>query len=435
MKKILMILYKFPPSNDVGAFRPIKFINHLNKFGWNPIVLAPSNGVYFSNDPDLENSIENKCKIFRVPMFFPFKKLDLLKPTKFQAVKHLLWRIWNRLALPDGVIAWIFSAIPAGIEIARMKNIDIIFASGQPFSSFIIASVISRITGKRLILDYRDTWTLNPFYKGSLYRSDFERQLEKYVLRSASAAIFTSDEYRKHQTESFGILNSRCEYYTITNSFEGTTAEINNFQPQNDFIVIHAGNLYGSPDPEVISRDPKVFFLGLSIAASLNKKFAATSKFIFYGVFNSKKLEKICSVLGISSMVSFKARIPQSQLLPAMRQASVLLLINFCGPGHHVFIPAKFFDYLKVGRPILCLSESGALTQIINKTDSGVVVDPKNPVKVARELLHLYDQIHLRKTPFFVDQKKIVEYESYQTTKYLADICDKVISGYYPNGY
>ena len=373
-----MILYKFPPSNDVGAFRPIKFINHLNKFGWQPIVLAPSNGIYFSYDLDLENSIDNKCDIVRVPMFFPFRKSSRLKSSKFQTMKYFLWRIWNRLALPDGVISWLFSAIPAGIKIARMKNIDIIFASGQPFSSFIIASVISKICGKGLILDYRDTWTLNPFYKGSPYRRKFEQQLEKYVLRSASAAIFTSDEYRKHQTESFGILNSRCKYYTITNSFEGAKAEMTNFQPQNDFIVIHAGNLYGSPDPDVISRDPRVFFRGLSIAATLNKKFAATAKFRFYGVFNSKKLDKICRDLKVNSMVSFKARIPQAQLLPAMCQASVLLLINFCGPGDHVFIPAKFFDYLKAGRPILCLSESGALAQIISETESGVVVDPKN---------------------------------------------------------
>lgn len=429
-----MILYKFPPSNDVGAFRPLKFINHLYKFGWQPTVLAPSNGIYFSYDPDLESSIDGKCKIVRVPMLFPSAKSDLLKPSTLKTLKRLLWRIWNRLAVPDGVLAWIFSAIPAGIKIARTKNIDIIFASGQPFSSFIIASAISRIAQKKLILDYRDTWTTNPFYKGSVYRRKFEKQLEKYVLRSARAAIFTSDRYRKHQTENFGILNSRCKYYTITNSYEGSTAETINFQPQNDFIVIHAGNLYGSPDPDVISRDPKVFFRGLSIAAALNKKFAATAKFIFYGVFNSKKLERMCSTLGIGHMVIFKARIPQSQLFPAMQHASVLLLINFCGPGHHVFIPAKFFDYLKAGRPIFCLSESGALTQIINKTDSGVVVDPKNPVNVARELLHLYDRIHLRKIPFVIDPKKIAAYRSYQTTKYLADICDKVIAAGCPNG-
>ena len=139
----------------------------------------------------------------------------------------------------------------------------------------------------------------------------------------------------------------------------------------------------------------------------------------------------MCRALGISSMVNFKSRIPQSQLLPSMQQASVLLLINVCGPGHHVFIPAKFFDYLKAGRPILCLSESGALTQVINKTDSGVVVDPKNPVKVAQELLNLYDRIHLKKVPFSIDKTKIVEYESFQTTKYLADICNDVVSGYH----
>ncbi|MHC4256672.1 MAG: glycosyltransferase, partial [Planctomycetota bacterium] len=79
--------------------------------------------------------------------------------------------------------------------------------------------------------------------------------------------------------------------------------------------------------------------------------------------------------------------------------------------------------------PILCLSEQGALTQVINQTESGVVVNPRSPAEIARELLNLFDQIHVRKAPFIIDKNKIAEYESFQTTKSLADICNKVISG------
>ena len=137
----------------------------------------------------------------------------------------------------------------------------------------------------------------------------------------------------------------------------------------------------------------------------------------------------MCKNLGINSIVSFNPRIPQSQIFPQLKQASALLLINSYVPGHHIFIPAKFFDYLNAGRPIICLSKIGALSEIMSKTQSGVIVDPKNPVQIALEILKMYDQIHVKKAPFIIDKNKIAEYESFQTTKYLADICNKVISG------
>jgi glycosyltransferase involved in cell wall biosynthesis len=422
MKKILIILYKFPPSNDVGAFRPIKFIKHMNHFGWHPVILAPSNGVYLSYDFDLEKSIQDKCTIYRTPMFFPNKKTDAFISSKVNRVKHLFWRIWNRLAIPDGAISWLPFAIPAGIAIAQKYKIELVFVSGPPFSTFIMASYIKRKIKKKLILDYRDPWSINPFDRSWPIRRWFEKQFEKFVLRSADAVICSTNEIREFQIEGLNIKNTYHKFFTVTNSFEESDHKVINAHTSERFVVIHAGNLYRN-------RNPEVLFRSLSMAASHNETFSRNAKFIFYGVFDSKRWNKLGEHLGIRSMLSFKSRIPQSQLFPLLQQASVLLLINSYGPGHHIFIPAKFFDYLKARRPILCLSEQGALTQVINQTESGVVVNPRNPAEIARELLNLYDQIHVRKEPFFIDKNKIAEYESFQTTKYLADICNKVISG------
>ena len=217
-----MILYKFPPSNDVGAFRPIKFIKHLNHFGWHPIILAPSNGIYISYDFALEKSIEDKCMIYRVPMFFPFKESDALKPSKTKPLKNLVWRIWNRLAIPDGTIAWLVPAIWAGIKIAQKNNVDLIFVSGPPFSTFIGASYIKRKIKKKLIVDFRDSWAFNPWERISLIRCWFEKQFEKFVLRSADAVIFATDELGLFEIEGLKISQTDHNFYTITNCFERT---------------------------------------------------------------------------------------------------------------------------------------------------------------------------------------------------------------------
>jgi glycosyltransferase involved in cell wall biosynthesis len=422
MKKILLVLYKFPPSNDVGAFRPVKFINHLNQLGWNPIILAPSNGVYHSYDTGLEKTVADKCKIYRIPMFFPFKKSDILKSSNIKPIKHLLWRFWNRLAFPDGAIAWLFAAIWAGMKISQKQNIDLIFASGPPFSTFLGASYIKRKLKKKMIVDFRDSWTFNPFRSVSFIRRWFDEQLEKFVFRSADAIVFATDELRRFEIERLKSSKACHKCYTVTNSFERGNEQKLSHCFNKHFVVIHAGNLFHT-------RNPEVLFRGLSLAASLSSSFATHARFIFYGVFDSSKFEKICKNLGINSIVSFKPRIPQKQLFPLLKQASALLLINTHVPGHQIFIPAKFFDYLNAGRPIICLSKIGALSQIMSKTQSGVIVDPKNPVQIAREILKMYDQIYVIKSSFLIDQKNIAEYESLQTTKLLVDICNKVVSG------
>jgi hypothetical protein len=41
MKRILMIAYHFPPlAGSSGIQRTLRFVQHLPKFGWEPIVLS-----------------------------------------------------------------------------------------------------------------------------------------------------------------------------------------------------------------------------------------------------------------------------------------------------------------------------------------------------------------------------------------------------------
>ena len=73
MRKLLFITYDFPPGCTSGIYRPVKFVKHLRKFGWEPIVLTAKNPYVESYDHTLLNDLPDNTKIYRA------YSIDLLK--------------------------------------------------------------------------------------------------------------------------------------------------------------------------------------------------------------------------------------------------------------------------------------------------------------------------------------------------------------------
>jgi glycosyltransferase involved in cell wall biosynthesis len=79
-------------------------------------------------------------------------------------------------------------------------------------------------------------------------------------------------------------------------------------------------------------------------------------------------IARACDELGLSAVVEFAPRVPRAQSLAAMRSASGLLLLQ---PGHPVAVPAKLYDYMASGRPILAIGE-GETAEIVSASGAGI---------------------------------------------------------------
>ncbi|HHP7234206.1 MAG TPA: hypothetical protein ACFCUC_06220 [Desulfobacterales bacterium] len=411
---ILFILYQFPPSNDVGAQRPVRFIKHLWQRGWQVFVVAPANGIYYSYAPQGVAEIAQYCHVIRVPMIFPAPGRTSTHPGP---LRLWVWRAWNRLAVPDGTLAWLPTAVSAGIQAVRLHRIPLIVASGQPFSVFLAAALIRKFTETALIFDYRDLWSLNPFYKGSRPRRVFEAQLEKYAVRNAGASVFVTDECLRIQTAK---LCGPGRHLTITNGFEAPPQSVR-FEPDPGFRIVYAGNFYGN-------RSPQFFLRGLADACARNPALARHTRVDFFGVYDHRRIARDCDRLGLAATVRLNPRIPRSELLQKLQQASLLLLINSYGPGHEMFLPAKFFDYLSVGKPILCLAEDGALKDAMLRTGAGDVVDPRNAHSVSDRLVAIYRNWSRRKSVFRLDPKKIRPFRASETGDQFERLCRELMA-------
>ena len=75
--KLLIISYYWPPSGGSGVQRWLNFSNSLVKKGWDITVFTAENANFPILDNELENSINQSIKVFRIPILEPtslFKK-------------------------------------------------------------------------------------------------------------------------------------------------------------------------------------------------------------------------------------------------------------------------------------------------------------------------------------------------------------------------
>ncbi|MBA2556017.1 MAG: glycosyltransferase, partial [Chloroflexi bacterium] len=142
--------------------------------------------------------------------------------------------------------------------------------------------------------------------------------------------------------------------------------------PRDEFVLLHAGTFYGprSPMPviEAMARavhrgalDPDRFRLRLLGRIDISVDVPAE-----------------CRKLGIGHMVEFVPRVTRAESLREMKSASALLLVQI---GTTVSVPAKAYEYLAAGRPVLALSEEGETSALVRASGIGVAIRPDQPVE------------------------------------------------------
>ena len=59
-------------------------------------------------------------------------------------------------------------------------------------------------------------------------------------------------------------------------------------------------------------------------------------------------------------------------------------------------IPAKFYDYIAVGKPILVFAEDGATADLARSLDDPIVLQPGDCARVEAHLKEMYEQFQRR---------------------------------------
>jgi glycosyltransferase involved in cell wall biosynthesis len=435
-KNVLMLAYLFPPCAEGGVMRVRAFVKHLPEFGWQPIVLTVKDDYYvaFTKDNALVQEFGEHVKIIRTGSLEPkgtvVKQLQAniygVKQTgsSFEKFgKPLLRQLHRTLAIPDEHILWMPHALRVGLHLIKQFDVDILFATTPPHSSGVIAAILSRLSGKPLVLDVRDDWVGNPlFAAGPWHRQKTARLLEQWIIATAHKVISVTEEsiatfrskYPKQPPDKFQLIPNgfdKQEIAVLTNQIVATKT--------NKLRLVYIGTLGRT-------RTPVYLFQALR---QLMDDFPLTErlKLDIYG-YTRHEFTAVSEQMGLGALVKFHGFVSREESLRQLILADAALMIIPEEEGSRTAIPGKLYEYIGVHRFVLALCPlNSAPSRLINDLKVGVVASQQDVSQIKQAIMGMLDLYARDELQVTVSDSILKQFERAEQARRLAETFNSLL--------
>lgn len=399
MTKFLVLTYHYPPCAYGCSIRVFNFTKFLPQLGYRPVVLTVKPEYYkdYSAEDSYPSEIPPGIELVRTDSLEPKTKIgsgftvanQTLTPSLPEKIKSkiisLVQRIGSNLLIPDVQLLWVPSAVKTGKRLLSSADINIIYAVAPFFSVFIAAYRLKKLTGKKLVLDFKDMWVGRDQHEHKNFLCGLlSKPLEKMVVRAADRVILTTDyAYRRFQDRYPG---QKDKFLVIPNGYEPRIEEIAKDSPPHtgepgQFRIIHTGTVE-------TDRNPENFISAVHELKDEYPEFARSVKVCFSGKVHHSYMSMI-KELGMEDIFEFRGYLGYRQNISFLNSASVLLLLTTHGAPDAV--PGKLYEYLALKKPVLAVTEDGAAKDLlVSLGGGGGVVHPRDKDPIKNAIYSLY---------------------------------------------
>lgn len=380
-KRLLLVSYHFPPVGGAGVQRPVKFVKHLRRFGWDVSVLMAANPSVPVFDDSLLSDIPDETHLEKARTWEPDYSLKKNMATQNQTSPsaNILSSIKSRcrktvkagaglLLQPDAQILWYPNAFKAGKKLLKNVHHDAIMATAPPYSNLILASKLKKRFHLPLVSDFRDEWDLSSKYLEN-HQQDrisnlIQMRLQKSVMHHSDAIVATTqasterliDRAHQFRTDAIG----RCIYNGFDQDDFLHLEELQNSSvEQKKFRIVYTGTLWNltTVEPlinaiESIHQDQPEVLKNLELQ--------------FIGRKTSEQLALLERLHQTNCTLINEEYCAHHEALKKMATADALCLLLSDVEGANRVAPAKLFEYLAIKREILSITPEGETAGILN---------------------------------------------------------------------
>jgi glycosyltransferase involved in cell wall biosynthesis len=358
MPTLLMLSYHFPPSAASGAFRLLGFARHLPKFGWNTVVVAPPGLPWEPSDPTLAARVPPETVVYHVP--YPRR-----------APKVLRW------LAPYTV--WLPYARRAARRAVRKHHPDVVLTSAPPHWIHLLGRYFQKHFELPWVADFRDPWITASFYpEARSWRRNWELFWERRVMHNADLVLHNAPRACAAVQAAYPHDANRMAW--LTNGFDPEDfPRVEQHAPGGVVRILHAGQLY-------VGRDPRPL---LDAIGGIPTEGVPPFRVEFLGRTEYLKGADLAAEVrqrGLDARVLCRGQMSYQESLTEMCQADILLLLDT--PGRKIGVPAKLYEYLGAGRPILATAEDdGDMAAILRESGVPYRLAPTGDVPRIRQAL------------------------------------------------
>ena len=335
MKKVLVVANSFPPMGGPGVQRSSKFVKHLRKFGYEPIVLTRDMANVQVRDETLMQDIPEGVKIVRTKAY---------ETEEWKGIFRIPGKVIARMMIPDGTSLW--------ARMSREDGIEYIYTTSAPYCAHLLGRYVKKkVPQVKWVADFRDEWTNNPYTLDNphnAFRTRIEKNMEKSVMIETDALVTNTPVMKENFIKNHNIKSDK--FHVIPNGYDEEDfagyekKAVNN----NQFTLVYTGALYGR-------RKPDTFFEALKQLIHEDKVDGNKIKVRLMGNYYKERLQKVIDSFGLTPQIEIVGYVPHDICIKEQMSCDVLVLIEGTGKGSNAFYTGKLFEYMNTGKPVLAL--------------------------------------------------------------------------------
>lgn len=380
--KVLLLSTDFLPNINGGVYRPLSWLKYSDNDIKIDVVTSESKSTDVSKE--LEKNIPSNVNRFYVKRhlyIYRFARLFTDRPS-FMISSYLFCRRKYRDDRPD-----------------------IIVATGPCFGSFVVAAALSNSFKCKLVLDYRDEWTDNPFdFVKPAYLDKF---FEKKCLQRAGLVIFTTESQRKKLVNKYKIHDFDKRTKVISNGFDLVGNQL-----QSEGKIRSSGKVISFAGALAEHTDPGQFLTLMESVYSQQGECTENIKVQFIGSKSRDVQDKLLGFKYHESVISIAQQNPDA-LNEILNASDFLLLI--VDERFKRYIPGKLFEYIRLEKPILVVGVGDCgpdyeIFEILNKYSHSYFIS--TPSEITEALKHTS----------LVKPELMREFESKYNREFLAEV-------------
>ena len=431
MRTVLIVTYTFPPQYDVSARRAAKLCKYLPGNGWQPVVLTK----------DWERDIAAEDRRTYAMVSHPAALDDIsgvtIVRTRYRSHDNALRRLHERLGgvygygpapagttdnaarsangnvshvgaaapspwaprtiarralslaapmfgdFPDAFRGWIDDAVPAGIDCVRRYAIDAILSLCPPATAHVVASEIARATGVPWVAQFDDLFSFHLERQRPAWRTYSDRQHRRWMGQATLAGAITP-AMLAYVNRTYGR-----EGDVVAVGFDPDESPQITRAPADRLRLAYTGSVYPG------DQRPDLFFEGLERFLQAEPSATAQLEVVFAGTGRDDELKRLLHGYPAAARVCvFRDRMSPETTLRLQREADALVLLHYTAPSPAdgtLSFPAKTFEYLNAGRPILAIpgDPGGWGDRLLETTGAGVTArSPADAAAVLERWVH-----------------------------------------------
>ena len=403
--RVLMVAFHFPPqAGSSGILRTLNFVKYLPQNGWAPTVLTASAHAYVEQRNDLVGAVPPRTRILRA--------------FALDAAKHL--SIANKypmlLALPDRWATWWVRAVVLGLRDIRKHRPHLIWSTYPISTAHLIGATLARLSGLPWVADFIDPMVSAGYPSHTLQRKLWT-WLEAYVLRHATACVFTTQRAANAYGERYPASAAKC--MVIENGYDEdafTGVKPDRFgTPPETLLMLHSGLIY----PQ--DRNPSTFFAAIQALIDDGTLDRSRLRIRFRAPHHDNEVKAFAKAHGLEDVVDIAPPVPYRQAIAEMMGADLLLV--FQGSYFNAQIPAKIYEYVRAMRSVLAVLDPTGDTAVQLQQFCGVFYgDIASQTHIAAALTTFLNATRSGNmaATLTVNLQKVKKYSREEQTKFLA---------------